>query len=157
MNVTNLNFVERAHIASTDRFERFTPSEAHEILRTKFAPWVQELNLVVEHCSPMGARLRLPYSLKLARFGETVSGQALLACADSAMAIAICSALGEFRNGTTVSQNMSFMRPIGPTDVFINAAVRKLGKRLIFGDVIFTANGGELIYAHATATWAFIP
>ena len=157
MSVTNLNFAARAQTNSLEVTGRFTPADAHEILRTKFAPWVQDLGLVAEHCSPMGVRLRLPYSTRLARSGGTVSGQALMACADSAIAIAICAAVGEFRNATTVNQAMSFMRPIGAVDVLIDAAVRKLGRNLIFGEALFTTRGGEFVCAHATATWAFIP
>ena len=134
----------------------FTPDDAHELLRTKFAPWVQELGLVVEECDPTGARLRLPHSPRLARFGDTVSGQALMACADSAMAIAITSAFGTFRNITTVGQTISFMRPIPGGDTRIEAVVRKVGRALVFGEVTFRAAGSEAICAHAVATWAVI-
>jgi acyl-coenzyme A thioesterase PaaI-like protein len=80
-----------------------------------------------------------------------------MACADSAMAIAISSAYGAFRNITTVSQSISFMRPIAHADVIIGATLRKLGRALIFGDVLLAAAGARSVAAHATATWALIP
>jgi acyl-coenzyme A thioesterase PaaI-like protein len=101
--------------------------------------------------------LRLPHSTQFERSGNTICGQALLACADSAIAVAIWAALGEFRNITTVNQTMSFMRPISNRDVIINATVRKVGRSLIFGDALFAASDVELVCAHATATWALIP
>jgi uncharacterized protein (TIGR00369 family) len=138
------------------RGDLFGPAEAQELLGDKFAPWVQDLQLVVEDCSPAGVRLRLPYSARLARVGDTVSGQALMACADTAMAIAIFAAFGRFRNVTTVSQNINFMRPIAAADVQIDATVRKLGRSLVFSEVFFCAVGTGAIAAHATSTWALI-
>ena len=134
----------------------FTPAEAHEILRTKFSAWVQDLGLIVEDCSPAGARLRLPYSARLTRVGDTVCGQALMACADSAMAIAIFSAFGEFRNVTTVGQTISFMRPIAAEDAIIEATVQKRGRSLVFCEVSMMAAGAKALAAHATAAWAII-
>ena len=34
---------------------KFTASRAQELLRTKFAPWVQDLGLIVESCWASGA------------------------------------------------------------------------------------------------------
>ena len=157
MTIATLERSAPSHQASQGVTREFTPAQAHELLRTKFAPWVQELDLRVEECSFAGARLRLPYSPTLTRAGRTICGQALMACADSAMAIAIASAFGEFRNVTTVNQSMSFMRAVANADVLIDAIVQKLGKSLVFGEVYFTTSGSDDIAAHATATWALIP
>jgi uncharacterized protein (TIGR00369 family) len=134
-----------------------TLTEAHQLLKTKFAPWLQELNLIVQEFSPTGATLRLPYSERLIRAGNTMCGQALMACADTAMVIAICSAFGEFRNMITVGQTISFMRPIGNADVIIDANVLKLGKSIVFGEIFLAAAGTDGIAAHATATYALLP
>jgi acyl-coenzyme A thioesterase PaaI-like protein len=157
MSVSTIDFGTRTQARARDRSSSFTPAQAHELLGTKFAPWVQELGLRVEECSFAGARLRLPYSPTLTRAGRTICGQALMACADSAMAIAIASAFGEFRNVTTVNQSMSFMRAVANADVLIDAIVQKLGKSLVFGEVYLTSSGSDDIAAHATATWALIP
>lgn len=137
--------------------EELTPRAAQALLREKLAPWLQELGLVVEACTPGSARLRLPHSPRFARPGGTVSGQALMACADTAMAVAIFAAYGEFRNVTTVGQAISFMRPIGEVDTVIEAEVRKLGRTLLFAEATFRAEGSPAVCAHATATWAVIP
>jgi uncharacterized protein (TIGR00369 family) len=149
--------VTRLHAEPAKRSSAFTPDHAHELLRTKFAPWVQDLGMVVEECTAEAVRLCLPYSPRLARVGNTVSGQAVMACADSAMALAIAAAFGEFRNCTTVSQTISFMRPIPASDTSVEAVVRKLGRSLVFGEVTFRVYGSEVVCAHAVATWALIP
>ncbi len=71
--------------------------------------------------------------------------------------VAIFRAFGGFRNITTVGQTISFMRPTTNTDVLIYASVQKLGKNIVFGEVVLTASGAEALAAHATATWALIP
>lgn len=156
MTIATLERSAPSHQASQGVTREFTPAQAHELLRTKFAPWVQDLGLIVEDCSAAGARLRLPFSGRLTRVGGTVSGQALMACADSAMAIAIFSAFGEFRNVATVGQTISFMRTIADEDVVIEATVQKRGRSLIFCEASFRAAGARAIAAHATASWALI-
>lgn len=135
----------------------FTPAQAREILKTKFAPWVRDLDLVVEHCTATTARLRLPFSTKLTRAGGTICSQALMACADSAMAIAIFAAFGEFRNVATVSQTISFMRPIATEDVLIEAEIQKRGQNTVFCEVTLTMARTKAMAAHSTATWAVVP
>jgi uncharacterized protein (TIGR00369 family) len=134
----------------------FTPADAQEILRTKLAPWIRDLDLVVESCSPAVVKLRLPFSTKLTRAGGTICSQALMACADSAMAIAIFAAFGEFRNVTTVSQTISFMRPIAAEDVTIEATVQKRGRNTVFCEVSLLMARTKAMAAHSTATWAVL-
>ena len=134
----------------------FTVDQAQELLRTKFAPWVQDLGLVVESCAPERCILRMPWTPRLARFGNTLSGQAMLAAADSAIAIGISAAIGEFRNCTTVSQTMSFMRAVPEGDVRIEVVVRKLGRSLVFVEASISPVAMEQVCAHAVATWALI-
>jgi len=134
-----------------------TPDEAQRLLDAKLGPWLQELGLVVEECGTRMVRLRLPHSPRLARPGGTVSGQALMACADTAMGVAIFAAYGGYREVTTVGQTTSFMRPIGTADTVIDAVVRKLGRNLIFAEATFRVAGSDVPCAHATATWAVLP
>ncbi len=131
-----------------------TPREAQEILAEKFAPWVQDLGIKVEACEDGEVRLRMPFSAALARVGGTICGQALMSAADTAMVLAISSALGGFRPMATVSQNTSFMRAIAGSDVAIVARVIKPGRTLVFGEVEMRAVGDERVAAHVTTTYA---
>ena len=133
-----------------------TLTDARNLLNTKFAAWIRDLNLAVETLSPSSARLVLPYSERLSRVGGTVCGLALMACAETAMVIAVSSALGEFRNMTTIGQTISFMRPIANSDVMIEARVLKLGRSIVFGEVSMMAAGQDAVAAHATTSYASI-
>jgi len=132
----------------------FGVAEANALLAEKLTPWVQDLRLVVEACSPAGAALRLPQSARLLRLGDTVCGPALMACADTAMAIAIMGSFGEFRNVTTVSLNVDFMLRLADADVRIGATVRKQGRSLIFTECSFVDSCSHAIAVQATAKWA---
>src|SRR5580704_12225857 len=87
----------------------FGPVEASEFLAELLSPWTRELGLTVQACSPAGAVLRLPRNPRILRPGNALSGQALLACADAAMAIAVMGHLGELRNVATVTIAADFI------------------------------------------------
>lgn len=66
-----------------------TTAEADKILSANFAPWVLDLGLTVDAVGEDRAVLRLPWSGRLAREGGGLSGQALMAAADTATVIAV--------------------------------------------------------------------
>jgi uncharacterized protein (TIGR00369 family) len=134
----------------------FGPVEANAFLKTMFSPWVQDLGLLVEACSPVGAVLRLPRRAHLLRPGDTLSGPALMACADTAMAVAIMGDFGELRNVATVSLTIDFMRPVPAGDITLGARVRRRGGSLIFTECTFFEPRNRDVAVHATATWAVI-
>jgi uncharacterized protein (TIGR00369 family) len=123
----------------------FGIAEARRVLGEVFAPWVLDLNLSIERfdVAPSGdtadwqpgAILRLPFSERLCRKGGTVSGQALLAFADTAMVIANFAANRGYRALTTVDQTMHFMRAVSASDVLADARVVRLGRTMSFGRV----------------------
>ena len=67
------------------------------MLRDNFAEWVRALDLTVRETTANSATLVMPFNARLERTGGIVSGQALMALADTAMVIAFCAAAGEFR------------------------------------------------------------
>ena len=131
-----------------------TTQAAQAILADNFAPWVQALGLKVSACTDTEATLLLPYADGLVRVGGTICGQALMSAADTAMAIAISSALGGFKPMATVNQTVNFMRPISKTDVVVTARILKPGRTLVFGEVAIAAAGDQRICVHATLTYA---
>lgn len=137
-----------------------TPAEGDAIIAQNFAPWVQALNLRVAACDAASATLILPLDASLVRAGGIICGQALMSAADTAMVIAISSALGGAKPMATVSQNISFMRPVAGAagkDVEIVARVLKLGKSLVFGEIEMRATGDARLAVHATTTYALMP
>lgn len=133
-----------------------TPAEAEKILSDNFAPWVLELGLMVVTLDERRAVLRLPWSTRLAREGGGLSGQALMAAADTATVIAVSAARGGFVPMTTVQQSTSFQRAVVDTDVLVEAVLGKLGRRMAFADVTMTADGSTEIAARASTVYALL-
>ncbi|GGT21548.1 hypothetical protein GCM10010271_26040 [Streptomyces kurssanovii] len=133
-----------------------TTAEAGKILADSFAPWVLELGLSVEETGDLHAVLRLPWSDRLAREGGGMSGQALMAAADTATVIAVSSARGGFAPMTTVQQSTSFMRAVVGADVLVEARITKLGKRMAFADITMTAQGAPEPAARASTVYALL-
>ncbi|MER7675513.1 PaaI family thioesterase [Streptomyces sp. NPDC096934] len=131
-------------------------AEADEILATRFAPWVRELGLSVAESGEDRAVLRLPWSARLAREGGSMSGQALMAAADTATVIAVSAARGGFVPMTTVQLSTSFQRAVTDADVRIEAVLTKLGRRMAFADITMTAGVSRDLVAHAAAVYALL-
>ncbi|MBT2541124.1 PaaI family thioesterase [Streptomyces sp. ISL-44] len=134
----------------------FSPADADKILADNFAPWVLALGLSVQETGERHAVLRLPWSQALARDGGGLSGQALMAAADTATVIAISSARGAYGPMTTVQQSTSFQRPVAGADVLIHVRVTKLGRRMAFADITMTPEGAVEPSATASTVYALL-
>lgn len=130
--------------------------QGNEILEQNFAPWVQDLGLVVEETGADRAVLRLPWSNRLAREGGAISGQALMAAADTATVIALSAARGGYAPMTTVQQSTTFQRPVTDADVLVTASISKLGRTLAFVDVVMTTDGDDKPVARASTVYALL-
>ena len=135
---------------------QFSPGQGNAVLAEHFAQWVRDLGLEVTEVGQAEATLRLPWSDRLAREGGALSGQALMAAADTATVIAVCAARGAYGPMTTVQLSATFQRPIVGTDVFVRARLTKLGRTLAFADITMTAAGASDVAAHATAVYAIL-
>ncbi|MFC8088452.1 PaaI family thioesterase [Streptomyces sp. NPDC057301] len=133
-----------------------TTAEADKILSANFAPWVLELGLSVQSVEGHRAVLRLPWSDALAREGGALSGQALMAAADTATVIAVSAARGSYGPMTTVQQSTSFQRAVIGSDVLIEAVVTKLGRRMAFADIAMTDEASGDIAARASTVYALL-
>ncbi|MEU1009985.1 PaaI family thioesterase [Streptomyces sp. NPDC088810] len=133
-----------------------TTAEADKILSVNFAPWVLDLGLTVEAVGEDRAVLRLPWSDRLAREGGGLSGQALMAAADTATVIAVSAARGGFVPMTTVQQSTSFQRAVTGADVLIEAVLTKLGRRMAFADVTLSDAASGALAARASTVYAIL-
>jgi len=128
-----------------------------ETLRTVVAPWVAELQLQLDEARLGEVVLTLPVAPKHVHGGGVLCGQSMMAAADTAMILAVCTHLGEFRPMTTVQLQTSFLRPI-PGDAGtakVVARVLRMGRKLVFGEIEILDARGELA-AHATTTYALV-
>jgi uncharacterized protein (TIGR00369 family) len=121
-----------------------------------FAPWVQALGLKVEGRDAGHILLRLPQNDQLSRVGGMLSGQAMMAAADSAMVLALINHFGEFRPCTTVQLSTSFLKPLSNQDALIEARIVRAGKALAFGEIdIRGADDGKSV-CRASTTYALL-
>ena len=128
-----------------------------ETLRTVVAPWVAELQLQLDEAHLGEVVLTLPVAPKHVHGGGVLCGQSMMAAADTAMILAVCTHLGGFKPMTTVQLQTSFLRPI-PGDAGaakVVARVLRMGRKLVFGEIEILDARGELA-AHATTTYALV-
>ena len=137
--------------------EPIDKSFLEDALTTVFAEWVRALDLRVIEASAGEVLLALPVAAKHVHSGGVMSGQTLMAAADTAMVLAVMSRLGTFRPMTTVQLQTTFLRPIPGDAGFANvrARVLRMGKSLAFGDIQIT-HGDDVLAAHATTTYALL-
>ncbi|CAM5294814.1 hypothetical protein SGRIM128S_06391 [Streptomyces griseomycini] len=131
-------------------------AEADKILSANFAPWVLGLGLSVEAVEYYCAVLRLPWSQRLAREGGALSGQALMAAADTATVIAVSAARGAYGPMTTVQQSTSFQRAVTGSDILVEGGAHQLGRRMAFADITMTVEESGLIAARASTVYALL-
>lgn len=134
---------------------RLTLDDIDATLGQVLAPWVRQLNLRAERVDEAGVVLRLPFQESMRHAGGVVCGQVLMAAADTAMMVAISSALGGFRAMTTVTLTTNFMRPVIDGDMLVRARVLRLGKTIVFGDIVLTGRDGKPA-VQATMTYALL-
>jgi acyl-coenzyme A thioesterase PaaI-like protein len=137
-----------------------TVEELQQAFAAHFAPWVLDLGLRVEAVldGPDGKSvvLRLPHSMRLARSGGTLCGQALMAAADTAMVFALIQHFGEFRPCTTVNLASSFLKPLSNQDCLVQARVVRAGKTMAFGEIdLRGADDGKSV-SRASVTYALL-
>ena len=127
------------------------------ILASVVAPWVAELDLRLDEARLGEVKLSLPVAPRHVHGGGVLCGQSMMAAADTAMILAICTHLGSFQPMTTVQLQTSFLRPI-PGDAgtaTLVARVLRMGRKLVFGEIeILDARGA--LAAHATTTYALV-
>ncbi len=121
-----------------------------------FAPWVQALGLQVEAFDADSVTLRLPQSDQLSRTGGMLCGQAMMAAADTAVALALVNQFGQFRPCTTVQMNTSFLKPLSAQDALVQARIVRAGKTLAFGEVDVRGAADGKSAARSSATYALL-
>ena len=121
-----------------------------------FAPWVLELGLKVEGFDADSVTMRLPQNAALSRVGGMLCGQAMMAAADTAMALALVNHFGEFKPCTTVQMNTSFLKPLSNQDALVQARVLRAGKSLAFGEIDTRGSEDGKSVSRASATYALL-
>jgi uncharacterized protein (TIGR00369 family) len=135
-----------------------TVGQAQELVMPggHFPAWVSGLGIRIEAISADGVRARLPRSPHIQRAGGVVLGQALMAMADTLLVLAFAEALARLPSMATISLTTNFMRPAVDCDVIGQARPLRLGRRTVFGEVTFFADGDAQPIAHSTGAFAVL-
>lgn len=121
-----------------------------------FSSWVRELDLQLIEARPGEVVLTLPVAPRHVHAGGVMSGQTLMAAADTAMVLALMQHFGRFRPCTTVQQSSSFLRPLSAQDAVVHARVLRAGKTLAFGEIeLAGAQDGKSV-CRASTTYALL-
>jgi acyl-coenzyme A thioesterase PaaI-like protein len=83
-------------------------AEAEQLLHSSVPPWMLALQLQVRATTAESATLVMPFDEQLLRPGRIIAGQALMALADTAMVLALWSALGAFRPVVTIDMTTTY-------------------------------------------------
>ena len=136
----------------------FDTAFLEDALRTVFAEWVRMLELRLISARPGEVVLALPVTPRHVHAGNVMSGQTLMAAADSAMVLAVMSKLGAFRPMTTVQLQTSFLRPVAADagEARVAASVLRMGRNLAFGEIRITTGAEQVLAAHSTTTCALL-
>jgi uncharacterized protein (TIGR00369 family) len=132
--------------------------EAEQLLYNNVPPWMLTLRLKVRETTEESVTLVMPFDEQLLRPGRIVAGQALMALADTAMVMALWSALGAFRPVATVDMTTTFMRPATQTAIVAEGTVVRLGRTLGFCQVRMLMDTMERpLVAHGVGTYSIPP
>lgn len=133
-------------------------AEAEQLWQSSAPPWLGALQLQVRATTAASATLVMPFDAQLLRPGRIIAGQALMALADTAMVIALWSALGAFRPVATVDMTTTFLRPAGPAAIVAEATVLRLGRTLGFCHVRMLLDTLERpLVAHGAGSYSIPP
>ena len=99
------------------------------------------------------AKIRLPFSEKLANGIGVAHGGAIFSPADSAVGMALLGMLRKDENISTLEMKINYLRPFTAGDLIAEAKIVHRGTTTAIGDVEVTDGNGNLI-AKGLATYA---
>jgi uncharacterized protein (TIGR00369 family) len=112
-------------------------------------------DISIESADGRSCRMRQRFNERMLRPGGTVSGPTLMSLADFAMYVVLLSAIGPVGLAVTTNLNINFLRKgAAGADVFAEARLLKLGKRLAVGEVTLLSGESPDPIAHVTATYS---
>ena len=133
--------------------KNFGVNEAQNLLSSVTAPWIKRLDLKVHSVSNWKCKFTLNYNENLVRTGNIICGQAIVSAADTAMIVAVISAIGEYQEITTVDISCKYLRPLS-SDGSIETEILKLGKRLVVGRITVKDIESDKLTTEISCTYA---
>lgn len=135
---------------------RATKQEIINFLETEFAPSLKHCTIV--EVGEKSATLIWHVTEKDLRPGNTVSGPTMMTLADFALYVAILAEIGIVGLAVTTSMNINFLRkPEANKDLRGECRLLKVGKSIIYGEVLVYSEGVEEPVAHITGSYSIPP
>lgn len=136
--------------------ENILSAERVEAIIHAGLPEAEAMNIRVESVGDGQATIRIPFSPRMLRPGERISGPTLFAAIDTAMYAAVLAHIGDKPMAVTSDINLHFLRACAPRDITAGARILKLGKRLA---VLSVAVGAvdDPPAVHATGSYSLPP
>lgn len=123
------------------------------LLETAF-PGFHAGGLEVVEVRPGRVRVRRAYGEGLLRPGGVISGPTLMSLADTAAYALVLAHVGDQLMAVTSQLNISFLRGAKPGDLFAEAELLRLGRRLAICDVRLWTETPDRLAAQANVTYA---
>ena len=133
--------------------KNFGVNEAKNLLSSVTAPWIKSLDLQIDSMSNWKCKFTLNYNKKLVRAGNIICGQAIVSAADTAMIVAVVSAIGKYQEITTVDISCKYLRPLS-SGSSIETEILKLGQRLVVGRITINDIKSHKLAAEISCTYA---
>lgn len=117
-------------------------------------PFFAEFGFELESIEPDVGVVRFVYDDRWTRPYQIINGGTLMTLADVAVYVAIFSRLGIVPLAVTNELKMNFLRPAIGGDVLARAHLKKVGRRVVYGDVdVFMDGAPDRLVAHATSSY----
>ena len=136
--------------------DKLLSAERVEAIIRAGLPEAEAMQVRVEAVGDGRATIRIPFSPRMLRPGERVSGPTLFAAIDTAMYAAVLAHIGEQPMAVTSDITLHFLRACAPHDIVADAHILKLGKRLAVLSVTVGA-AGDPPSVHATGSYSLPP
>lgn len=113
--------------------------------------------MVIDALGPMTATVHMGFAEHNLRPGGTLSGPSMMGLADYAMYAVLLAHIGPVALAVTTNLNINFLQKPGPSMLYGEARLLKLGRRLAVGEVSLLQDGVEGAVAHVTLTYSIPP
>ena len=104
--------------------------------------------------APGRVKVMTPYRDGLLRPGGVISGPTLMSLSDTAAYALVLAHIGEQLMAVTSSLTMNFLRGAQPGDLYAEAQMLRLGRRICVCDVRLWTEGPDRLAAQAVVTYA---
>ena len=98
--------------------------------------------------------LKLPFASRQLRPGGVISGPTLMTLADTAAYALVLAHIGEVAMAVTTSLTIHFLRGCKPGELYAEASLLKLGRRIATADILMWTESRERAAAKATVAYA---